>query len=155
MFLGVGNQFVDDQTARNGRIHVQRHLIHLNLHTDGTVPASVSPQQVVHHAVNVSRGVNARQVLGHIQGLVDEGHRADAVLAVLDHLEDGRDYMLLRVERDQAVENSQDETLGKRIGEEIKKQILVSSNVEIVDYGRLPRSEGKSKRVFDHRDHGD
>ena len=42
----------------------------------------------------------------------------------------------------------------KRLGvieEAIKKQILVSGKVEIVDYASLPRSERKSKRVFDNR----
>jgi phenylacetate-CoA ligase len=38
------------------------------------------------------------------------------------------------------------------IGEEIKKQIMVSANIELVDYGFLPRSERKSKRVFDNRE---
>ena len=37
------------------------------------------------------------------------------------------------------------------IEEEIKKQILVSGKVEICAYGTLPRSERKSKRVFDNR----
>jgi phenylacetate-coenzyme A ligase PaaK-like adenylate-forming protein len=36
--------------------------------------------------------------------------------------------------------------------EDIKKQILVSGKVEIVNYGALPRSERKSKRVFDNRE---
>jgi phenylacetate-CoA ligase len=42
--------------------------------------------------------------------------------------------------------------LASTIEEEIKKQILVSGKVEIVDYGNLPRSERKSKRVFDNRE---
>jgi phenylacetate-CoA ligase len=37
------------------------------------------------------------------------------------------------------------------VEEEIKKQILVSGKVDIVDYGALPHSERKSKRVFDSR----
>ena len=45
-----------------------------------------------------------------------------------------------------------DSILSKKIGEEIKKQILVSASVEILDYGVLPRSERKSKRVFDNRE---
>jgi phenylacetate-CoA ligase len=44
-----------------------------------------------------------------------------------------------------------DSVLANTIEEEIKKQILVSGKVEILDYGTLPRSERKSKRVFDHR----
>ena len=35
---------------------------------------------------------------------------------------------------------------------EIKKRIMVSGKIEIVDYGALPRSQRKSKRVFDHRE---
>jgi phenylacetate-coenzyme A ligase PaaK-like adenylate-forming protein len=42
--------------------------------------------------------------------------------------------------------------LTSQIGEEIKKQILVSAKLELVDYGALPRSERKSQRVFDNRD---
>ena len=60
--------------------------------------------------------------------------------------------MALRVERDQGLDSSHDQELMKKIGEEIKKQILVSANVELMEYGSLPRSEKKSKRVFDNRD---
>ena len=34
---------------------------------------------------------------------------------------------------------------------EIRRQIMVRAQVELVSYGSLPRSERKSKRVFDHR----
>ena len=47
---------------------------------------------------------------------------------------------------------SKDGELKKKIEDEIKKQILVSGTVAIVGYGDLPRSERKSKRVFDNRD---
>jgi phenylacetate-CoA ligase len=56
------------------------------------------------------------------------------------------------VERDQRVDKEKDPELSKKVGEEVKKQILVSAGVEIVDYGALPRSERKSKRVFDNRE---
>ena len=39
----------------------------------------------------------------------------------------------------------------RKIEDEIRKQILVSGEVTIIDYGSLPRSERKSKRVFDNR----
>jgi phenylacetate-CoA ligase len=71
---------------------------------------------------------------------------------ILDRKEDGRDYMTLKVERDEGVEKGQDQDLSRRIGEEIKKQIMVSASIELVDYGSLPRSERKSKRVFDNRE---
>ncbi len=37
------------------------------------------------------------------------------------------------------------------IAAEIRRQIMVRAKVELVSYGSLPRSERKSKRVFDNR----
>jgi phenylacetate-CoA ligase len=37
------------------------------------------------------------------------------------------------------------------VATEIRRKILVRCQVEIVDYGSLPRTERKSKRVFDLR----
>ena len=70
----------------------------------------------------------------------------------LDREEDGKDYMTIQVERAEGGNPGEDPTLASTIEEEIKKQILVSGKVEIVHYGTLPRSERKSKRVFDHRE---
>ena len=69
----------------------------------------------------------------------------------LDRKEDGKDYMTIKVERAEGGPPAEDLTLARSIEEEIKKQILVSGRVEIVNYGTLPRSERKSKRVFDSR----
>jgi phenylacetate-CoA ligase len=69
----------------------------------------------------------------------------------LDRKEDGKDYMTIKVERTEGGNLGEDPTLASTIEEEIKKQILVSGKVEIVNYGALPRSERKSKRVFDNR----
>lgn len=35
--------------------------------------------------------------------------------------------------------------------QDIKKQIMVGCQVELVDYCSLPRSERKSQRIFDNR----
>jgi phenylacetate-CoA ligase len=70
----------------------------------------------------------------------------------LNRLEDGKDYMTVKVERAEGGNPSGDVSLTKTIEEEFKKQILVSGKTEIVDFGTLPRSERKSKRVFDHRE---
>ncbi len=70
----------------------------------------------------------------------------------LHRKEDGKDYMTIKVERAEGAPPPEDGTLIGTIEEEIKKQILVSGKVEVVDYGSLPRSERKSKRVFDHRE---
>lgn len=69
----------------------------------------------------------------------------------LDQKEDGKDYMTIKVERMEGGSPAEDPTLARSIEEEIKKQILVSGKVEMVDYGSLPRSERKSKRIFDNR----
>ncbi len=69
----------------------------------------------------------------------------------LDRKEDGKDYMTIKVERTEHGNPSGDPALASTIEDEIKKQILVSGKVEIVNYGTLPRSERKSKRVFDNR----
>jgi phenylacetate-CoA ligase len=70
----------------------------------------------------------------------------------LDRKEDGKDYMAVKVERAEGANPSEDPPLTGSIEEEIKKQILVSAKVEIVDCGTLPRTDRKSKRVFDHRE---
>ena len=69
----------------------------------------------------------------------------------LDRKEDGKDYMTIRVERAEGGDPGEDPALANMIQETIKKQILVSGKIEIVNYGILPRSERKSKRVFDNR----
>ncbi|HON39361.1 MAG TPA: hypothetical protein PLY57_11315, partial [Deltaproteobacteria bacterium] len=42
--------------------------------------------------------------------------------------------------------------LARQIGEDIRKALLVRGIVEIVDYGTLPRTGRKSRRLFDNRD---
>lgn len=69
----------------------------------------------------------------------------------LDRKEDGKDYMAIKVERAEGGDPAEDPSLANMIQETIKKQILVSGKIEIVNYGTLPRSERKSKRVFDNR----
>lgn len=69
----------------------------------------------------------------------------------LTHLEDGKDYMLIKVERAGNGSAGDDKALEKIIERDIRKEALVSGTVEIVDYQSLPRTERKSKRVFDNR----
>jgi phenylacetate-CoA ligase len=103
-----------------------------------------SDDMIIFRAVNIYPG-QIDHVLSGIGGIGSEYQ------VVLDRKGDGKDYMTLKVERGEGTGKSSDPQLGKRVGDEIKKQILVSANVEIVDYGALPRSERKSKRVFDNR----
>jgi phenylacetate-coenzyme A ligase PaaK-like adenylate-forming protein/ABC-type branched-subunit amino acid transport system ATPase component len=63
----------------------------------------------------------------------------------------GRDHLRLRVERAEGVAESRAPELIHEAEHQIKKQLLVSAALELVDYGGLPRSERKSRRVFDSR----
>ncbi|SDT84980.1 phenylacetate--CoA ligase family protein [Desulfobacula phenolica] len=67
--------------------------------------------------------------------------------------EDGRDYMTIRVEKnaDGVKGDDSDSGFADMISREIRKKLLVRSHVELVDYGSLPRTHGKSVRVFDKR----
>jgi phenylacetate-CoA ligase len=69
----------------------------------------------------------------------------------LERREDGRDYMILKVERRPRYKPQDNEAIANRISQDIRKHILVSAEVEVLDHGSLPRTERKSMRVFDHR----
>lgn len=63
----------------------------------------------------------------------------------------GRDSMKLVVERAEGVDAKRGPELIHEAGHQIKKQLMVSAELELVDYSSLPRSERKSQRVFDSR----
>jgi phenylacetate-CoA ligase len=69
----------------------------------------------------------------------------------LERGSDGKDYMTIKVERAEGASTSEDKALASQLEYTINHQILVSGKVEIVDFQSLPRTERKSKRVFDHR----
>ena len=104
-----------------------------------------SDDMIIFRAVNIYPG-QVDHALSGIDGIGSEYQ------IILDRKADGKDYMTLKVERGQGVENSHDSVLTRKIVEEIKKQILVTAELELVDHGSLPRSERKSKRVFDNRE---
>jgi len=103
-----------------------------------------SDDMFIVRAVNVYPG-QIDHILSHTRGVGSEYQ------IILDRRPDGKDYMTVKVEREKGKVRSDDRELSQTIEEEIKKQILVSGRVEIVNYGELPRSERKSKRVFDNR----
>ena len=99
----------------------------------------------------IIRGVNIYP--SHIDTLISKNPGAGSEYQIIiERKEDGKDYMIVKVERGQGEDPSKDGELKKQIEDEIKKQVLVSGAVTIVNYGDLPRSERKSKRVFDNRD---
>jgi phenylacetate-CoA ligase len=103
-----------------------------------------SDDMFIVRAVNVYPG-QIDHILSHTEGVGSEYQ------IILERKEDGKDYMTVKVERQRDGDASDDSELAKALEEEIKKQILVSGKVKIVDDGELPRSERKSKRVFDNR----
>ena len=104
-----------------------------------------SDDMIIFRAVNIYPG-QVDHVLSGIEGLGSEYQ------IIVDRKEDGRDYMRIKVEAAIGVPAQQFENLEKQISREVKKQIMVSAGVEMVEYGILPRSERKSKRVFDNRE---
>jgi phenylacetate-CoA ligase len=103
-----------------------------------------SDDMIIFRAVNIYPG-QIDSVLSKIDDISSEYQ------IILDRKEDGRDYMLLRVESREDTDKSRYPEISQKVADAIKKAIMVSCEVEINDCGALPRSERKSKRVFDNR----
>ncbi len=99
----------------------------------------------------IIRGVNIYP--GHIDEILSLQQGIGSEYQIhLDRKDDGKDYMSIRVERAEGESAENDGKISRRIEGAIKKGIMVSGTVEIIDYHSLPRTEKKSKRLFDHRD---
>jgi phenylacetate-coenzyme A ligase PaaK-like adenylate-forming protein len=59
--------------------------------------------------------------------------------------------MRLVAERAEGVAAARSPELAHEAVHQIKRQLMVTVDLELVDYGSLPRSERKSQRVFDSR----
>jgi phenylacetate-CoA ligase len=103
-----------------------------------------SDDMIIFRAVNIYPG----QIDQVLSAIPDAGCEYQVHL---DRKEDGKDYMLIRVECEEGLEPSCKPALAQTIVKEIKNKIMVSAEVEVLDYGALPRSERKSKRFFDNR----
>jgi phenylacetate-CoA ligase len=105
-----------------------------------------SDDMFIFRAVNIYPS-HIDQILSHIHGVGSEYQ------VILDRHVNGKDSMLIKVERAMDVSPCHDDgSVRKAIEQDIKQQIMVSCDVEVVDYAALPRSERKTKRVFDNRD---
>ena len=69
----------------------------------------------------------------------------------LNHHQDGRDLMTVKVEREADAAADDSHGLAEAVGLEVRRKILVRAQVEILPHGSLPRTDRKSRRVFDHR----
>lgn len=104
-----------------------------------------SDDMIIFRAVNIYPS-QIDHILSGIEGVGSEFQ------ILLDRREDGKDYMTIKVERKDGGAPEKDRSLAEAVSREIKKQVLVSASVEVMDHGALPRSERKSKRVFDNRE---
>jgi phenylacetate-CoA ligase len=98
----------------------------------------------------ILRGVNIYP--GQIDHFLSEESNIGSEYQVILTRAEGRDYMKIRVERGETVPSSKDAGIAAKLQDAIRRHILVRADVEILDYGKLPRTERKSKRVFDERD---
>jgi phenylacetate-CoA ligase len=103
-----------------------------------------SDDMVVFRGVNIYPG-QVDEVLSKVAGIGSEYQ------VLLERREDGKDYMTVKVERGSNVGESADGPLSREIAAGMKHNLMVSCSVEMLPYGALPRSERKTKRIFDER----
>ena len=98
----------------------------------------------------IIRGVNIYP--GQIDHVLSQASRVGSEFQVfLERGADGKDYLTVRVERAEGADPKEDRALAAHLEHLISHQLLVSGKVEVVDFQSLPRTERKSKRVFDNR----
>lgn len=103
-----------------------------------------SDDMIIFRAVNIYPG-HVDEILSSLTGIGSEYQ------ITIKRGEDGRDYMLIKVERAEGGDPAEDSPLAGMIRQRFKKELMVSTDIEIVNHGDLPRSDRKSKRVFDLR----
>jgi phenylacetate-CoA ligase len=98
----------------------------------------------------IVRGVNIYP--GQIDDLLSQEPRMGSEFQVfLERGADGKDYMAIKVERAEGADSKEDRALAGHLEYLISHRLLVSGKVEVVDFQSLPRTERKSRRVFDMR----
>lgn len=97
----------------------------------------------------IFRGVNIYP--GQIGSVLEEFNDLSAEYKISLTRRDGLDHMAVDVERTPEANVSDNEHLAQKLSTEIRKHILVRSDVRILNPGELPRSFAKTKRVQDER----
>jgi len=87
---------------------------------------------------------------GQIDHLLSQTEGVSSEYRIVLERAGGRDSMLIRVEKDPHSDLPEQDIV-RHLRNKIKTQIGVTVDVELVDYRSLPRSEKKTKRVFDER----
>jgi len=88
---------------------------------------------------------------GQMDEIISESPGVSSEYEIVLERRYGKDLMTIRVERDPATSPLQDEQIEAGIEHRIKSQVMVSAEVEVVDYATLSRSSGRAQRVFDRR----
>jgi len=103
-----------------------------------------SDDMIVFRGVNIYPG-QLDEVLSKVDGAGSEFQ------AHIERREDGKDHMTLKIERAARMTESADGPIASAVAGEIKHNLMVSCTVQVLPYGSLPRSEKKTRRVFDTR----
>lgn len=103
-----------------------------------------SDDMIIFRAVNIYPG----QIDSVLSGIPDISSEYQIVL---NREDDGKDYMTLRVEGLEGADKARYPDVAAKVAAAVKKAVMVSCEVEMNECGSLPRSERKSKRVFDNR----
>lgn len=103
-----------------------------------------SDDMFIVRAVNIYPG-QIDSVLSNIEGIGSE-------YQVIIERSNGKDTMILKVERARGANSAADALTAATVKEMLRNKVLVTPEVEIVDHASLPRSERKTRRVFDNRD---
>ncbi|MDC0335666.1 phenylacetate--CoA ligase [Pseudodesulfovibrio sp.] len=97
----------------------------------------------------IFRGVNIYP--GQIGSVLEGFSDLSAEYQISLNRRDGLDHMAVKVECTPGASCGETDTLAKAVATEIRKHILVRSEVAILGPGELPRSFAKTKRVQDER----
>ncbi len=91
---------------------------------------------------------------GQIESILSKTEGVSCEYNVRLTMAEGKHQMTVLAERAPGADPAADTAVAQNIRDTIKKEIMVTAEVQVVDYGSLPRSERKSKRVYDERDAG-
>jgi phenylacetate-CoA ligase len=98
----------------------------------------------------IFRGVNVYP--GQISDILHDFPELGSEYHIRLSREEGRDTMLLQIERAAGFGSDGDARLASGVARAMHSKVLVSAGVEIVNPGALPRSFSKSRRVTDTRE---
>jgi phenylacetate-CoA ligase len=97
----------------------------------------------------IFRGVNIYP--GQIASVLEDFRDVDSEFQIRLLRKDGRDQMVVKVERKPQTTSDLDQNLSEAISIELRKHLFVRGWVEILPPGSLPRSCGKTRRFIDDR----